>query len=331
MPLPLIPRPDADEWFGHWLLRIAGWYGMSLAVFLDRLDLYPVGSRTVGWVKAFRWTEDQWSCFANEAHVRMEDARAMQLITIPIARQGQFGFCPRCVGEGSGDRPIWRRSWMDAMTTWCPQHEAPIVICRDMSDLAYRGSSRLAEALLERPLTSRTEPPLWLQELARDGNTIVDHLAHGPTLVASLIEHVLRRVLRVAEDYDDAAALARLLGANSAEGLAMPLIPRRMKRSVVPVLGQIRMLDHRVWLLGAAARIIGPISASACGSSNLTATRDTLRSWLWMRLEVWELLHLVEIVRQATHAGLMTPWPEAQHWQPPQTGAAWFQRVGASP
>lgn len=54
MPLPLVPGPDDDEWFGHWLLQIAGRYGMSLATFLDRLDLYSLGSHTVGWVNTIK-------------------------------------------------------------------------------------------------------------------------------------------------------------------------------------------------------------------------------------------------------------------------------------
>lgn len=138
---------------------------------------------------------------------------------------------------------------------------------------------------------------------------------------------MLVRLVSVVEDYDEALFLADHLGAPSPESLMQPKLPMRLEVSRGPVLGQIRPLCQRIWLLGTAARINGPSNAQPYFLQESADSRETLRSWLWTRLEAWNLLDLAISVREVTAAKLMVPWPAALAWKSPSTGAQWFRRM----
>ena len=343
MALPIIPPPGTDEWLGLWLLRIAGRYGLSLRSLLVRLKLQPLKLTTVGWTQAIEWREDQWSHFCTQAHIGIDVARAMQSVALTINKQGQIGFCPICVLDGQASQPIWLRRWMDATTTWCTTHDSPIVACPGVTRLAYRNSSFVSDGLIHLAVTHQPNVPRWIEDLAKAAAAFVRPLQcsrlsavesdarSGADLLVSLIDHVLVRVLRVIEDYDDATVLARLLGALSAETLGLPVVPRRIINLRVPVISQVRTLHQRIWLLGVAAHMIGLPDKQEFAQANAEETRQALRWWLWSRLDAWDLAELVDIVREATTAKAMIPWPEAQAWKPPSEGAGWFRRVSMSP
>ena len=348
MPLPLIPPPGADEWLGHWLLRIADRYGLSPDRFLHRLNVHPPEPpRIFAWPHPVGWCASQWQDFARHARIRSDSIQDMQAVVVALGRGSEHGFCPRCVSdalEGSGHSPFWRRAWMDATSTWCEEHGAPLATCPNVAPLAYRPCAFVRDSLLALAQKHRVPTAAWLEPLARDAAGLYPILRAPSLPVASasldpgpveyvdnrfhtLVDHVLVRLVSVVEDYDDAFILADHLGAPSPESLTHPSLPRRMERSHPPVLSQIRTLSQRIWLLGTAARIIGPAHAPLLFLNRTGASRETLRSWLWARLEAWYRVDLVRAVREATLAKLMVQWPAAQAWRSPTIGAQWFRRM----
>jgi len=348
MPLPLIPLPRTDEWLGHWLLRIADRYGLSPDGLLHRLNVHPAQPPYLfTWLHTVKWSASEWQDFARQAHIEIHLAQAMQAVVLALGRGSEVGFCPSCVLDAvaGGHPPVWRRAWMDATTTWCEQHRASLVVCPNVAQLAYRTCAAVRRALPQLAQTHRDATAAWLEPLARDAAGLYPAPRSSPSPQSasasqgaapsgdaasrfhSLINHVLVRLVSIVEDYDEALFLADNLGAPSPEELTHPKLPKHKQVSRAPALAQIRSLSQRIWLLGTAARIIGPSHASPSFLTESTDARKMLRSWLWTRFEAWFLVELVRAVREATAAKLMEPWPAAQAWKSPSTGAGWFRRM----
>ncbi|MDH5537688.1 MAG: TniQ family protein [Betaproteobacteria bacterium] len=329
MALPLVPPAWPDEWLGHWLLRLAARYGLRLAPFLDGIELRPQRPASFGWTHTVQWSEAQWTRFAEKARVDVTTARSMQTTRLVLPRGARHGFCPACL---TARDPFWRRAWMDATAAWCTEHGGPLAACNGLVALGRKSVAELRLSLYVLARERRDKPPTWRQALARD--TLQLGL-HGPIVekadaradgMLPLVNAVLTGLLLLVDSYDEAWFLARELGAHSPDELHIDDLTRQVRTSQAPLLTRIRSLDQRVWLLGAAARIIGPSSARPSFLHETAATRQTLRSWIWSRSYAWSLASLASAVRRASTAQLMVPWTTAMHWTPPRTGAAWFRR-----
>jgi hypothetical protein len=166
MPLPLVPPPGADEWLGHWMLRIADRYGLSPDRFLHRLNVHPPDPpRIFAWLHPVRWSCSQWQDFSCQARIGIASLQDMQAVVVALGRGSEYGFCPRCVSdavEGGCYPPFWRRSWMDATSTWCDEHETPLAVCPHIAQLAYRTCAAVRDALSKLAQTHREGAAAWL-------------------------------------------------------------------------------------------------------------------------------------------------------------------------
>jgi len=273
--------------------------------------------------------------------------RALQSVTVTPGWGADYVFCPECFPEmriAESGLPYWRRRWMDATATWCQTHGASLVPIARLSSLAHR-SLDSPEALFQSITEAHQEKSAaWIEQLAEDADeltrllpaapdVIVDnepsqlYSSHGGALFLALLDQILLLILEiVAAEYDDAMLLATHLGVTSPESMGMHRLPRRIHCLRSPVLGQIRQLKQRTWLLGIAACIIAPNAATPNVKARTMEQREALRGWLWHRVDPWQLAKLVPIVIKAVSADLMLSWPAAQSWTRPTTAAGWFQR-----
>ena len=232
---------------------------------------------------------------------------------------------------------------MDATATWCSSHQVALVPIVPISRVALRRLDNAQHDLRSLALARREAAPTWLEQLAQDATQLAGLLpvARGtiPTersamrsapdtsiLLKKLLDQVVIRVLDAAIEYDDATLLAKHLSAPGAESLEIFRLPRNAAKLHASVLGQVRKVRQRTWLLGAAATIIAPTASSKEFLGRGGALRETLRTWLWARTDAWNLVKLVPVVREVTAAGLMVPWQAAQSWRSPRTAAEWFYR-----
>jgi TniQ len=322
--LPVVPLAMPDEWLGHWLLRIADRYGLPVATFVHRITAAPDHVRRFNWLRPAEWEPRRWLALARAVHVDVGIAQSMQALVIPMADRTQTGFCPKCVL--CGNAIFWRRSWMEATAVWCSDHGCPLVAYRTLSELSSR-SYRAAHAVLSTragSLWSDSSGARWTHELARDAGHLFGlaglHLTH-----IRLLEQVLVALVWLVQDTDNAPDLARAIGAPSPEVLVEPNFPRRIN-TAKPVIGQIRSLAHRAWLLGTAARMLGPRCAGDAFLRKTLIDRDTLRSLVFGRLYAFQLADLVMLIRHVATAGDICPWPEADRWATPRSGTEWFRR-----
>lgn len=330
MALPLVPPAWPDEWFGHWLLRIAARYGLRLAAFLDGIELRPERRCSLCWTHAMPWSALQWSRFAEKVRLDVPTARSMQAIHLPLPRGAQHNLCPLCLAAHD---PFWRRTWMDATATWCTEHDIPLGACQGLLALGCKSLADVRHSLSALAQERRDKPRAWRHALARDAlelglqGPIETKATSRADEMLHLVDAVLTPLLYLLDDDEDARFLARELGANSPEELHIEALPRRhVGASRPPLLARVRSLDQRVWLLGFAARIIGPSTARPSFLRDTAATRQTLRSWMWTRSYAWSLAPLASAVRHANSARLMVAWTAALHWISPHTGAEWFRR-----
>ena len=126
-----------------------------------------------------------------------------------------------------------------------------------------------------------------------------------------MLDQLIVRILDATSEYDDAKRLAKHLGAPGVEALDLFGLPRKAARLRTPVLGQVRKVRQRIWLIGAAATIIAPTASSNEFLERSGALRETLRTWLWARTDAWNLIKLIPIARAVTAAGMMVPWHAA--------------------
>ena len=64
MPLPIVPPPLADEWLGHWLLRLADRYGFRIAALLERTPGFLIPPRSQPWTGRLECADEQWAALA---------------------------------------------------------------------------------------------------------------------------------------------------------------------------------------------------------------------------------------------------------------------------
>jgi hypothetical protein len=175
----------------------------------------------------------------------------------------------------------------------------------------------------------RSQAKAHLTDLAPHGSvgpSTQEHPATSAADMLSLVDAVLTALVYLRDEDEDAWFLARELGAHSLDALHLDALPSRLGMSQAPLLTRMRSLDRRTWLLGAAARIIGPSRAQPSFLRDTAATRERLRSWMWRRSYAWSLAPLAAAVRRACTARRMVAWTTALDCTSPRTGAEWFRR-----
>jgi hypothetical protein len=335
VPLPVVPAPFEGEWLGHWLFRIADFYGMPLVSFLERI----LGSSTpppgICWWHRLKDMGCSLQAVSDYVRQPVDTLLTMEFALIPLRFYDviERSYCPRCLVDDcqSGTVPHWRSHWLDLANTWCHRHQTPLEVATFLPRIVRRTYAFQVNCLQDEavrpPLAPDTLPVSWRTVLARQAQRHADAIGrHAPSQRSILVELTERlaglvlELCRYDECQDD---LARLIGAPYPDRLRLP---RPSPRSARPEPGsrdsvrRIRTAYVRSWLLGVVASIalVKPQADASIG-------RTLLRDWLWRHLFAYHAPALREAFAPALWAGLITPWPELQAWQPPSSHGGWFK------
>ena len=332
MPLPIIPPPFSDEWLGFWLLRVADRYGMRIAALLERTPGFINPPRSQTWTKRLECGEEQWAALAYLTRREPGSLKAMQLQFSAAERGTERGFCRTCLAEdlASAGIPYWRRYWMDPCCVWCHHHDRVLDLPPQLSALGLRSYSHVATRLAELAAPGSSENPSgvvpqWVQSLARCA--VLPgflHAAEGrisTPIVAELLDSIAESILVARYDDNAAEELAVVVGAPGASALGFEEL-RRVQVTTGSCIGQVRLLQHRRWLMGLASKIASFGPSADQGESSVAA-----RNWLWRHLYAVGVVRLVRAVQAARTEGCICAWPEVEQWKPPTSGAAWFGHV----
>lgn len=152
-PLPLVPPPLAGECLGSWLSRVATVYDVSVADLLRHCGVEHRGANSAG-IKLDELPAATLRVLAVRLRTATSRLQSMNACTWSVTlRAGELGFCPQCFCEDDVQaRPAhWRRAWLDAFSTACDRHRAPLLAVRPDTLAQARNWGRL-RVLLHAPL-----------------------------------------------------------------------------------------------------------------------------------------------------------------------------------
>lgn len=117
-PLPVVPRPAADERLSSWLNRLARLYAMPIEALLGCCGL---GSRSI-WELEWRLGEGEGALLAQRTGMSVEALRALTFSEItprarPMIATGSRYVCPHCSLD------IHRKAAALPWNFWCAEHE----------------------------------------------------------------------------------------------------------------------------------------------------------------------------------------------------------------
>lgn len=152
-PVPLVPPPLSGECLGSWLSRVATVYDVSVADLLRHCGVEHRGANSAG-IKLAALPPATLHVLAVRLRTATDRLQCMNAcvwtVTLPAS---ELGFCPQCLWEDDVQaRPAhWRHAWLDAFSTACVRHRAPLLAVRADTLARARNWGRL-RILLEAPL-----------------------------------------------------------------------------------------------------------------------------------------------------------------------------------
>jgi hypothetical protein len=336
VPLPVVLPPFDDEWLGHWLFRIANFYGMSLPAFLERIPGTVSLPPGICWWHRLEEMRCEPQAISDYLRLPPEALLAMQFALLPVRCRLPIerSFCPQCLVDDCRHEsvPYWRIHWLDLANTWCSAHQQPLEAADFLPRIIRRPydvqvlSLRLRALSAEPHFANYNWPADWHAVLARQAQRHADGIrSKGPverTILIELTERLAGIVLHLCR-YDDCQEnLATIIGAQYPDRLRLPPRSRRSRGFEADgrdSVSAVRSGYVRSWLLGVVAGI------ALIGQRSDAIGDGSLRQWLWRHLFAFHAPDLVKAFAPALRTGLIAPWPALQTWRPPSNHRDWFR------